>query len=75
MTKLLEKFFINKNKKNIREQYGVLSGIVGIIVNILLSCLKITIGSLSGSISISADGLNNLSDAASSIITLIGFKI
>lgn len=75
MTKLLEKLFINKNKKNIREQYGVLSGIVGIIVNILLSFLKITIGSLSGSISISADGLNNLSDAASSIITLIGFKI
>lgn len=75
MTKLLERLFIKKDKKNVREQYGVLSGIVGIIVNIILSVSKITIGFLSGSISISADGLNNLSDAASSIITLIGFKI
>lgn len=75
MTKVLEKHFIKKEKGNIREQYGILSGIVGIIINIILSIAKIIIGFLAGSISISADGLNNLSDAASSIITLIGFKI
>lgn len=75
MTKMLEKHFIKKEKGNIREQYGILSGIVGIIINIILSIAKIVIGFLAGSISISADGLNNLSDAASSIITLIGFKI
>ncbi len=73
MTSLLIKLFI-KNADN-REKYGVLSGIVGILVNLILSIMKIGIGLLSGSISISADGLNNFSDAATSVITLIGFKL
>ncbi|MBR4950124.1 MAG: cation transporter [Clostridia bacterium] len=72
MTKLLEKLFI---KGNSREQYGVLSGMVGIFINLILSIMKIGIGLISGSISISADGLNNFSDAATSVITLIGFKL
>ena len=72
MTKLLEKLFI---KGDSREQYGVLSGMVGIFINLILSIMKIGIGLLSGSISISADGLNNFSDAATSVITLIGFKL
>lgn len=79
MQKLLVKLFI-KNYKNtndpiIRAKYGTLSGIVGIITNLLLCTFKIVFGSLCGSIAIVADGINNLTDASSSIITLIGFKL
>lgn len=79
MQKLLVKLFI-KNYKNtsdpkIRGKYGTLSGIVGIISNILLCSIKIFIGFISSSISVMADGINNLTDAGTSIITLIGFKL
>ncbi|MBE6782399.1 MAG: cation transporter [Ruminococcaceae bacterium] len=79
MTKLLLKLFI-KDYKNIqdntvREKYGVLGGAVGIVLNIILAAAKLIIGSFSGSISITADAVNNFSDAGSSIITLIGFKM
>ncbi len=62
-----------KSKK--RTSIGKISGIVGIFCNCILAGSKIIIGNLAGSMSIAADGLNNLSDAASSIVTLIGFKI
>ena len=62
-----------KSKK--RTSIGKISGIVGIFCNFILAGSKIIIGNLAGSMSIAADGLNNLSDAASSIVTLIGFKI
>ena len=58
-----------------RAQYGRLAGWVGIICNILLSAGKFVAGSLSGSVSITADALNNFSDASSSLISLIGFQL
>lgn len=79
MTKLLAKIFIkdyrNYSDIKVRAAYGKLSGIIGIITNIFLSSIKIITGLLIGSVAILADGLNNLSDAGSSIITLIGFKL
>ncbi len=79
MTGLLIKLFI-KDKDNIgnvkvRSAYGTLSGSVGIVVNILLSIAKLIIGSITHSITITGDALNNLSDAGSSTISLIGFRI
>lgn len=72
-------FFI-KNHNNVenvkvREQYGRLAGIIGIIVNILLFAVKFTVGTLSGSVSVVGDAVNNLSDAGSSIISLVSFKM
>lgn len=79
MTNLLINLFI-KDKDNIgsvkvRSAYGTLSGSVGIVVNILLSVAKLIIGSITHSITITGDALNNLSDAGSSTISLIGFRI
>ncbi len=79
MSNLLIRLFV-KNYKDVKDNrvraaYGTLGSVVGIICNILLSAIKITVGSLSGSISIVADGLNNLSDMGSSVITMIGFKL
>lgn len=79
MTKFLINVFI-KDKNNIENQevrgkYAMLSSITGIIVNILLSVFKIIIGVLSNSMSIISDGLNNVSDAGSSIFTMVGFKM
>lgn len=79
MTNFIIKKFIkdyeNVNDSKVRESYGTVSGITGITVNILLSVSKILTGILFNSISVFADGINNLSDAASSVITLLGFKI
>jgi cation diffusion facilitator family transporter len=79
MTNFLIKKFIKNydNVKNasVREAYGKLGSVVGIIANIILSVSKISIGYIFNSISITADGVNNLSDASSSIITFIGFKL
>ena len=58
-----------------RAKCGVLAGIIGIICNILLCVFKFFSGIISGSVAISADAVNNLSDASSSIITLLGFRI
>ncbi len=79
MTKLLTRLFI-KNPDDVknnttREAYGSLSGVVGIICNLLLCAFKITVGLLTASISIVADGFNNLSDMGSSVITILGFKL
>ena len=79
MTKLLLKLFI-KNHENgadptVRAKVGKLSGVVGILANALLCAGKLFVGTVSGSVSITADAMNNLSDAASSIVTLIGFKL
>lgn len=62
-------------KPQMRSAVGKLSGLVGIVCNLLLAGGKFVVGFLSGSVSITADALNNLSDAASSIVTLIGFKL
>ncbi len=65
----------NTADKNIRLRYGVLAGSVGIFCNLLLTAIKITVGLLTGAISIIADAVNNLSDALSSIVTLVGFRL
>ena len=79
MTDLLIKLFVkNRNDTKsvtVRNNYGNLGSGVGIFANILLSVVKITVGLLSGSLSITADGFNNLSDLGSSLITLLGFKL
>lgn len=79
MTDLLIKLFVkNRNDTKsvtVRNNYGNLGSGVGIFANILLSVVKITVGLLSGSLSITADGFNNLSDLGSSLITLVGFKL
>lgn len=78
MTNLLIKLFIkDKNVENpeIRAKYGMLSSITGIVVNILLSAVKLIIGIFANSISIISDALNNVTDAGSSIVTMIGFKV
>lgn len=79
MANFFAKLFIkdheNVSDPAVREQYGKLAGIVGIFSNGLLCAMKIIIGLVSSSIAIVADGINNLADASSSIITLIGFKL
>jgi len=76
--RLIKKFIADyeaTEKPRVRENYGILSGCVGIAVNLLLFLLKIAAGMMSGAISIIADAFNNLSDAGSSIVTLLGFKL
>ena len=70
-------FFKNHDLKNpkIRTKFGIISGIVGIILNLLLFLGKLIVGILSSSVAATADAFNNLSDAGSSIITLLSFKI
>ena len=79
ISNFLVQFFVkdNENVKNnkVRNSYGTLGGIVGIIINSMLFILKFFVGMLVGSIAITADAFNNLSDAASSVITIAGFKM
>ncbi len=78
MTKLILKLFIyNKEMSNAQRhtKTGVVAGIVAIITNVLLSAAKAAVGVVFGSISTIADAVNNLTDAASGVITLIGFKL
>ena len=79
MTELITRIFIknceNVKDNTVRKSYGTLGGIVGIICNLILCIIKITVGLISGSISILADGFNNLSDMGSSLVTIIGFKL
>ena len=79
MITFLSNIFIKDNKNysdpNVRRSYGVLSSILGIVFNLLLFIGKYIAGMLSGSIAITADAFNNLSDSGSSIITLFGFKM
>lgn len=79
MKKLLLKLFVkdyqNINDPKVRNAYGTLAGGFGIVTNLLISILKIIVGLLAASLSILADGINNLSDAGASIVTFIGFKI
>ncbi|HHV12734.1 MAG TPA: cation transporter [Clostridiales bacterium] len=79
MTELLVRLFVKDNKnvedRKVRTSYGVLSSIVGICCNIILFAVKMMIGMVINSISVMADAFNNLSDAASSIISFIGVKL
>ncbi len=78
MTKIIMSLFLkNKNPENAsdRESYGKVAGIVGIVCNIILSIMKFVVGTISNSVAITADATNNLSDAGSSVVTLVGFKM
>ena len=79
MTSFLLRRFVpdyeNAGSPAVRSALGALSGRVGILCNLLLFLLKLMVGVLSGSVSVTADALNNLSDASGSIVTLIGFKV
>ena len=79
MIKILSKIFIKNHtrfdKPEVRTAYGLLCSIVGIILNVLLFVCKYAAGVISSSVAITADAFNNLSDSASSLITLIGFKL
>lgn len=79
MNKFIYKLFIenfeNIDDPKVRESYGKLAGIVGMVSNLFLCIIKIFAGVATASIAIIADGINNLSDAGSSIITLVGFKL
>ena len=79
MTKLLIRLFVKNSehteKNEVRTAYGKFAGIVGMVCNFLLFLTKLVVGTLSGSVSVTADAVNNLSDASSSIISLLGFKL
>ena len=79
MISILSRIFIKNHTETsdpgVRRAYGVLCGAVGIFLNVLLFAAKYLAGTLTGSIAIVADAFNNLSDAGSSIITLLGFKL
>ncbi len=79
MTQLLAKLFVkdykNPSLPSVRKSYGTLASIVGIVLNLLLSLLKLFIGIITASVAIVADALNNLSDAGASGISLISFKL
>ena len=78
-TTLLLKLFVPELSENlthsIRTRCGIVSGIVGIVCNLLLALVKIILAVISGSISVAADAVNNLSDMASGIIAVAGFKL
>ncbi len=79
MVTLLSRLFIKNHEDTdaprVRQAYGVLSGFVGIFLNLLLFAGKFFAGTVAHSIAITADAFNNLSDAGSSVITLIGFQM
>ncbi len=79
MTNLLVRLFVKNREQvedpGVRGAYGTLAGAVGIVCNLLLFAAKLIIGTISGSVSITADAVNNLSDASSSIVTLVGFRL
>ena len=81
LIRLLIRQFVTKplngctDEAAVRKQYGTMSGSVGIILNLMLFLGKLIAGLISGSIAITADALNNLSDAGSSIVTLVGFRM
>ena len=79
MGKFLVRLFVKDYKKTkdpvVRDRYGRLIAVVGILSNLLLSGAKIATGLLFGSIAIFADGMNNLADASSAIILLIGIRL
>ena len=79
MTSFLIRLFIRRREDVqdacVRLSYGNLAGITGIVCNVLLCAIKFFTGLFTGSISITADAVNNLSDASSGVITLLGFKL
>lgn len=75
LIKIFIKDYKNTSDSKVRERYGKFAGAVGIISNALLCMAKIAVGLIAGSIAIIADGINNLTDASSSVMTLVGFRL
>ncbi|MBR5780313.1 MAG: cation transporter [Clostridia bacterium] len=78
MIRFLASVFIkNKDMKSeeTRRKYGLLCGAVGIFLNLILFALKIFVGTLTGSVAVTADAVNNISDAGSSLVTMVGFRL
>ena len=79
MTQFLIRLFIRQpdhaQDPKVRAAYGNLAGVVGMVCNLLLCLGKLTVGTLFGSIAITADALNNLSDASSNVVSLVGFRL
>ncbi|MCR5187496.1 MAG: cation diffusion facilitator family transporter, partial [Treponema sp.] len=79
MIKLLAKLFIkdsnNYKDNDVRRKYGILCGFLGVILNLLLCAAKFIFGTLASSVAMIADAFNNLSDAASSVVQILGFKL
>lgn len=75
LLRLFVKDYRNTEDPKVRGAYGKLAGVVGIVCNLLLFAGKLIAGLLSGSVAITADAVNNLSDASSSLVTLLGFKL
>ena len=75
ITRLLIRNYQNVEDPKVRSAYGKVAGLTGIVTNLLLTVAKLAVGLLSGSIAIVADGVNNLTDSASSVVTMVGFKL
>ena len=79
MTNFLVRLFIrdpaNTQDRTVRTAYGNLACMVGIVCNVLLFAGKFVVGTLFGSVAIAADALNNLSDASSNVVSLVGFRL
>lgn len=79
MTSLLIRLFIkdheNIKSASVRASYGTLAGAVGIVSNLIVAAVKFIVGILAGSVSVMADAVNNFSDAGSSLVTMVGFKL
>ena len=79
MTELLSRLFVKNYKdvdnETVRKSYGSMSGFVGVGVNAVLAALKLFVGIMTASVAVIADALNNLSDAGSSVITFVSFKL
>lgn len=79
LTRFLIRWFVPESehteRPEVRLRYGIFSGWIGIAVNAALSALKFAVGIASGSVAVAADAVNNLSDAGSSVVTILGFKL
>lgn len=79
MTDLILRIFVRDHKNTedpaVRDKCGRVAGAVGIVTNFLLFLMKITVGTVFHSVSVTADAVNNLTDSGSSVVTLIGFKM
>ena len=72
--KLFVKDYKNTESSAVRKKYGILSGVCGIVLNMILSILKFLVGAITNSVAITADAFNNLTDCLTSILTILGFR-
>ena len=75
LKRLFIKNYTNTQDPEVRNNYGKVAGAFGIVTNLVLGIIKIIIGIISNSVSIMADAINNIADTASSVLTIIGFKL